>query len=255
MPVLCAGLAAYIGADSASVPTTTTDTLYQNNFEAMEKVIISLTAALGVVIGLASSHLTGKNFTPASRTATFQHNILKMSGKLDASTGEPSLRILKAMRMFTPVAMDHGQTNSNLSLMVTASSLAHPYSALISALMSAYGSLHFGAQEMGYHMLEKLQGPGDIEAFLERKKKTKERIHGFGHRSFKTADTRLSYTLDVLEELGGEATVPLLTVAKNLVHAVENDDYFRKRSLKPNGDIYGLFVFVAMFVQFASRPR
>lgn len=245
MPLLAAGLSAYMAADPYSIPTLVGKTLYHGNATQTDASIIATTAAYAVAFGLACSHLSGKEFTPPSAHEYFYHNFLTMAGNVDTDTGHPLPSILRALREWAPVILDHGQTNSTFAMAVTASSLTHPIAALTSSMLSGYGELHFGAQETAYRTLEKIGSRENVSAYLDRVKIGKERIHGFGHRSYKTVDVRVPYGLKLLEQLG-EERAPLLGVAKELHRAVVTDEFFKKKGLNPNVDIYGQLVYVAM---------
>ena len=243
--MLAAGLAAYIAADPYSIPTFACKTLYHGNPTVIDAAVISTAAAYAVVLGLVASHRANKDFVPPNMSESFYYNLLTMMGNVNFATGRPSVKTLRSMRKWGSVIPDHGQTNSTLAMSVTSSALADPLSSLISALMAGYGPLHFGAQEAAYRTMQKIQTPDNVHAYLEQVKQGKERMHGFGHRSYKTVDPRIPNALSVLEDLGTDR-VPLLRVARELDRAVQNDEFFRKRKLKANADLYGQFIYVAM---------
>lgn len=97
--------------------------------------------------------------------------------------------------------MDHGLANSTFSLHVTASTLAYLIPALISSLASASDPLHFGTQEAGYKTIVGLGGPENVPKLMEKVKRGEHRLHGFGHRTYKGVDPRVSRALLLLKEL------------------------------------------------------
>jgi len=212
----------------------------------VDAAIISTTAALAVVYGLVVTHLEGRSFVWPDRNQTFYYNLLLMMGKVDEASERPRREHLEAMCGWGSIIADHGQAASTFGLSVTASTLGDPISALISALMAAYGPLHFGAQEAAYTTMQQIGTPSNVPAYLERIKQGKERMHGFGHRSYKARDPRVVNATRILDSLGGEDSIPFYAVAKELERAVLNDEFFQKRNLQANADLYGQFAYVAM---------
>ena len=246
MPILAAGLTAYIAADPLSIPSFTGKTIYHGHAKAVDAAIIKITSAFAVVLGLVANHRKGGSFVRPDPNKSLYWNVLTMMGNVDATTGQPTESRLKAMREWGTALADHGQAASTLAMAVTASTLTDPISALISGLLTAYGPLHFGAQETAYGNVKKIGSVENVPAFIESIKQGKDRMLGFGHRNYKARDPRAVNAIKILEDLGGEDTVPEYAIAKELERAVSNDEYFKKRNLKANADLYGQFIYVAM---------
>jgi citrate synthase len=245
MTLVIAGLTAYIADDPALMPSFTGRTVYHKNADRVDKAVVDTVAAVGAVVAVADCHRTGTTFTPASPERTFYENLFVMMGRVDQRTGNPDPKRLSCFRRWGNVIPDHGITNSTFSLRVTASSLADPVSCLISSLATACGPLHFGAQEAAFRTTMAVRVPQNVPALIERAKSGESRLHGIGHRSYNVVDPRIGPMLGLLRELGTE-NIPYLNVAEEIDRITSVDEYFTKRNLKPNADLYNQFFYVAL---------
>jgi citrate synthase len=243
MPMILAGLAAYIGSDTESIPAFKGGNIYHGNPEKIDQAIIKTVAAYGVCVGLAASHRKGIKFTPASPDKSYFENIFTMMGNVNPSTGQPDPLILSCFQRAAVVNSDHGMTQSTFVFLATASSLPDPISCLISALAAAYGPLHFGATESAYKVIEKVSRPENVPALIDEVKRGEQRLFGYGHRQ-KTIDARLPFIKKLVKEMD-IASNPLLKVADEIDRIAGNDKYFTKRGLNANADFYGVFFYIA----------
>ena len=245
MPMVFAGLAAYLGSNPHMIPASNGGNIYQGNVEKTDQAIIKTVAAYAVVVGLAASHRRGIKFTPASKECTYIENLFRMMGMVDSTTGRPDPMKLSCFRRFTALNMDHGMALAVFSTLVTASSLTDPISCLIASLAAAYGPLHFGATEAAHITLCSIGGKANVPAFIEEIKQGKRKLFGYGHRTYKGTDPRVRPIKELVEDSGANAD-PLIEVAKEIERLASADDFFKSRGLHPNADFYGNFVFTAM---------
>ncbi len=245
MPMVLAGLAAYMGCNPASIPASNGGNIYHGNAKNVDEGIIKTVAAYAVVVGLAASHRKGIKFTPASTRNTYYENLFVMMGIVNPSSGRPDSLQLSCFRRFAVLNADHGMTLSTFVLLATASSLADPMSCLISAIAAAYGPLHFGAPEAACRTLDQIGDPENVPPFIEEVKRGERRLFGFGHRIYKAVDPRLGPIKDLLAELDAAAN-PLLKVAQEIERVASADEYFKTRHLNANADFYGHFIFTSM---------
>lgn len=251
MPMLVAGLAAYLGNDLDSIPAFNGGNIYHGDVEKTDEAILDTVAAYAVVMGIAGSHRRGIEFTPPSEHRGYFQNLFTMMGLVDPGTTIPNPLKLSCFRRLAVINSDHGMALSIFANLVTASSLADPISGLIGALTAAYGPLHFGAPEAAYKTIGKIGGVENIPGFLEEVKSGKRRLFGYGHRTYKTVDPRLTPIKSTLLELDMEAD-PLLKIAREIDRLSSTDEYFTKRNLHANGDFYGCFCFIGMSVDYSK---
>lgn len=251
MPMVIAGLSAWLASEPDSIPSLAAKNIFHGNLEKVNEAIIRTIASYGVVLGLTISYRKGCEFTPPSPDKTFYENIFIMSGNVESSTAQPNPTKLSCFRRWGPVIVDHGMTNSTFALRVASSSLTDPISSLIGALTACSGLLHFGAQEAAYRTIAKVGIPENVPTLIEKVKRKELRLYGYGHASYKTIDPRVAPVLKLLKELGTDS-IPFFDVAEAIHTATKRDEYFVKRDLFPNVDHYSQFFYPTLWVLNAS---
>ncbi|KAL9036214.1 MAG: hypothetical protein Q9214_006235, partial [Letrouitia sp. 1 TL-2023] len=244
VPMILAGLCAYMGSDSTKLPTYMGGNIYHNSLPLVDTGIVRTLAAYSVVIGLATSHRYRKKFTPADPDGSWLSNLLLMMGFVDPKTGKPNSIHVAAIQRTWVLSADHGATNSTSAMLLTASTLADPLSCLISAISAGYGPLHFGATEVAYKVIKGIGSVDRVPALIDSVKRGEQRLFGYGHRIYKTVDPRVAFAKQILEDLKTKSE--LLDVAKEIDRIASTDDYFIKRNLSANADLYGVFIFIAL---------
>jgi citrate synthase len=134
---------------------------------------------------------------------------------------------------------EHTINASTFSVLVTASTLASPYSVIAAAIGTLSGPLHGGANQRVLEMLEEIGSPDKVEAYIDKKLANKEIIWGMGHREYKTKDPRAKFLEklvdQVLESKGGDVN-PLLETAKEVERVSE--DRLAHKGVYANVDFY-----------------
>ena len=141
---------------------------------------------------------------------------------------------------------DHGMALSVFAALVTASSRTDPFSSLITAIAAAHGPLHFGAAESAQRMLRQIGHPANVAAFLDEVKAGKQKLFGYGHRTYKGIDPRVHPIRTILQDLPNRSN--FVEIAEAIEVATGTDEYFQSRHLYPNADFYGNFVFRSVLV-------
>ena len=85
---------------------------------------------------------------------------------------------------------EHTINASTFSTMVTASTLANPFSSIASGVGTLAGPLHGNANENVLLMLDEIGSPKNARTWIENRLKNKQVIWGMGHREYKTKDPR-----------------------------------------------------------------
>ncbi|RAL04653.1 putative citrate synthase [Aspergillus ibericus CBS 121593] len=245
LPLIIAGLSAYLACRPNMIPTSRDANLYRSNMEVTDHAIIQTVAVYAVVFGLVNSHRKGVPFTPPTRGKSYYENLFTMAGMIDPTTGRPDPPKLSSFRRFAMLNSDHGMALTVFSALTTASSLTDPISCLITAIGSAWGPLHFGATESAQRTLKGIGSPENVPAYIEKVKQGHEKLFGYGHRSYKGIDPRVRPIRSILNDMDLSSN-QLLEVAERIEEVCAEDDYFRKRGLYVNGDFYGNFIFAAI---------
>ncbi len=140
---------------------------------------------------------------------------------------------------------EHTMNASTFTGLVTASTLADPYTVVASSIGALKGPLHGGANEEVVLMLKEIGTPSNARAYLERKLKDKKKIMGFGHRVYKVKDPRATILQGLCERLFGECgSSPLYDVALELERAAQ--DALGEKGIYPNVDFYSGIIYDKM---------
>ena len=114
----------------------------------------------------------------------------------------PSEAMRKAFDLSLVLYAEHELNASTFSARVTVSTLSDIYSGIVAAIGTLKGSLHGGANEEAWKVLEQVGSPEKAETWIQDALARKERIMGFGHRVYKTGDPRAGILKDALHRAG-----------------------------------------------------
>lgn len=96
---------------------------------------------------------------------------------------------------------EHTVNASTFALLVSASTLANPYSAVAAAVGTLSGQLHGGANQQVMAMLRQIGSVENVRPFIEERLAKKQRIMGLGHRVYKIKDPRAVILQAIVEQL------------------------------------------------------
>lgn len=155
-------------------------------------------------------------------------------------TGEaPSDAKAKAIDVLYILYAEHEFNASTFAARVTVSTLSDMYAGVTSAIGTLRGPLHGGANEEAMHELEAIGSPGNVEKYLLPKLAKKEKIMGFGHRVYKSGDSRVPVmrrvAMELENRLGQHKWVP---ICQELEKVME-----REKKLYANADLYAAPIF------------
>ena len=140
---------------------------------------------------------------------------------------------------------EHTMNASTFAGMVTASTLADPYTVVASAIGALKGPLHGGANEEVVAMLKEIGSAGNAERYVNGKLDQKQKLMGFGHRVYKVKDPRATVLLELCVRLFNVCgTSPLYEVAV----AVEqlSAERLQDKGIYPNVDFYSGIIYDKM---------
>lgn len=239
------GLSAYLACIPDVIPATSNATIYQTDTKRADRVILQTVAAYAVVFGVVRCHRLGIAWRPPSLNQTYYENLFTMAGLVDPKTNAPDPLRVSCFRRFGNLNAEHGMALTVFTALVTASALTDPVSCLIAAVSAAHGPLHFGATESAQRTLREIAEPKNVPVFMDAVRRGKQKLFGYGHRTYKEMDPRVRPIQSILKDLT-DVHQPLLKVAEAIEQAAQKDNYFRSRGLYPNADFYGNFVFTGM---------
>ena len=119
---------------------------------------------------------------------------------------DPAPEEVKALDVSLILYAEHEFNASTFAARVIVSTLSDMHSGITGAIGALKGPLHGGANEKVMDILLAAGGPDTAEKWVRDALARKERIMGFGHRVYKTGDTRAAilktYARKAAEEIG-----------------------------------------------------
>ncbi len=145
----------------------------------------------------------GKPVIPPDKSLPFSENFFKMC------FGEvPSKEVIKAFDVSLILYAEHSFNASTFAARVIASTTSDLYSAVVGGIGALKGPLHGGANEQVMHMMLEVGDPDKARDWMLKALTDKRKIMGFGHRVYKSGDSRVptmkKYTAKMAEVAGGQ---------------------------------------------------
>ena len=129
---------------------------------------------------------SGKKIIKPKKNLTFAENFFYMCfGKV------PQKEIVKAFDVSLILYAEHSFNVSTFTARTITSSLSDIHGAITGAIASLKGPLHGGANEEVMHMMNRIKKPENALKWINNALKNKEVIMGFGHRVYKSGDSRV----------------------------------------------------------------
>ena len=243
-----AALSAWAASEPQTIPAEAGRNLYLGNMKLVDKTIIRNLAAMAVVVALVYCHQIAREFTLADPSYSLVENVLLMMGF--SHNGRPEEKAVRCLNRLWILYADHEMTNSTATFLHVGSTLSDPLSCTVAAIASAYGPLHAGAIDLAYKTFERTGCVDNVPQLISDVKAKKARLYGYGHRIYRTVDSRVKLIREIMDELSEELKVnPLMSVAMEVDRIASVDPYFVSRKLATNADLYGCFVYSALLVQ------
>ena len=149
----------------------------------------------------------------------------------------PHPTLAKALDTCLILHAEHTMNASTFSGLVTASTLADPYTVVSSAIGTLKGPLHGGAAEEVVRMLEEIGSREQVRPFLEKKLAAKQKLMGFGHRIYQVKDPRATILQKLARELVEECVPsPLFDLAEEVERVGE--ELLHAKGIHVNVDFY-----------------
>jgi citrate synthase len=211
----------------------------QNNYWSA----VRLLAKLPTIIAAHARLRRGNDYIPPRDDLSFSENFLYMlSERVPPKIWEEVLDVCWILHA------EHTMNASTFTGLVTASTLADPYTIVASSIGALKGPLHGGANEEVVVMLREIGTPVRVRAYVEQKIGEKKKLMGFGHRIYKVKDPRATILQKLCERLFKEAgTSPLYDVALEVERVAA--EHFGTKGIYPNVDFYSGIVYDKMGIE------
>ena len=205
----------------------------ENNYWSAVRLI----AKLPTIVAAYARIRRGDDHIPPRDDLTFSENFLYM-----LSEKVPEQVWSQVLDSCLILHAEHTMNASTFAGMVTASTLADPYTVVSSSIGALKGPLHGGANEEVVEMLREIGTPGRVRAYLERKLKDKQKIMGLGHRVYKVKDPRATILQTLCERLFKECGAsPLYEVALEVERVAM--ELLAEKEVHPNVDFYSGIIY------------
>ena len=157
-----------------------------NTPEANMRKAIRIFAKTPTAIAAFFRSRKGKKLIPPKKNLSFSENFFHMCfGKI------PNKEIVKAFDVSLILYAEHSFNVSTFTARTITSSLSDIHGAIVGAIASLKGPLHGGANEEVMHMMSKINSSGNAKKWINRALDNKEVVMGFGHRVYKSGDSRV----------------------------------------------------------------
>jgi len=160
----------------------TTDSSPKANMRKIMRIFAKTPTAIAAFFRVRK----GKKIIKPKKELSFSENFFYMCfDKI------PQKEIVKAFDVSLILYAEHSFNVSTFTARTITSSLSDIYSAITGAIASLKGPLHGGANEEVMNMMKKIKTPNKAKSWLIDTLNKKEVVMGFGHRVYKSGDSRV----------------------------------------------------------------
>ena len=198
---------------------------------------VRLIAKLPTIVAAYSRLRHGDEFIPPREDLSLAENFLYM---LTGRKPDPvPARVLDVCLI---LHAEHTMNASTFSGLVTASTLADPYTVVASAIGTLTGPLHGGANEAVVDMIREIGSVEKVRPYLEKKVAAKQKIMGLGHRIYKVKDPRAYVLQQMAQKLSAHlGPSPFYEVVQEVERVGE--ELLGAKGVRPNVDFYSGVVY------------
>ena len=144
----------------------------------------------------------------------------------------PAKEVIKAFDVSLILYAEHSFNASTFATRVITSTTSDIYSAVCGGIGALKGPLHGGANEQVMHMLKEIGEVKNAKDWILDALKNKRKIMGFGHRVYKSGDSRVptmrKYAEKIASFTGGEKWIQISNILR--------DTMIKEKNIYPNLD-------------------
>jgi citrate synthase len=201
---------------------------------------VRLIAKLPTIVAAFARIRHGDDHIPPRDDLNFSENFLYM-----LSDRKPDRLVADVLDTCLILHAEHTMNASTFCGLVTASTLADPYTVVASAIGALKGPLHGGANEEVIAMLREIGAVERVRPYLEARLKAKQPIMGFGHRVYKVKDPRAVLLQQLAQKLFAHCgKSPLYELAEEVERV--GLGLLSAKGVYPNVDFYSGIVYDQM---------
>jgi 2-methylcitrate synthase len=201
----------------------TSDSSHDSNMRKALRIFAKTPTALAAFYRIRK----GQKIIKPKKDLSFAENFFYMCfGKV------PQKEIVKAFDVSLILYAEHSFNVSTFTARTITSSLSDIHGAITGAIASLKGPLHGGANEEVMHMMKKIKKPENALKWINNALKNKEVVMGFGHRVYKSGDSRVP---TMREYFGKVAKIKKDKTFEKIYDIVEKV-MIKKKNIHPNVD-------------------
>lgn len=188
---------------------------------------IRLFAALPAIVAYGQRRRRGEQLIEPRDDLDYSANFLWMTfGE------EPDPVVVDAFNRSMILYAEHSFNASTFTARVITSTLSDLYSAVVGAIGALKGPLHGGANEAVLHIFDEIGEASNVVPWLDVALAEKRKIMGFGHRVYKSGDSRVPTMKAALDTLVEHYDRPEVA---ELYDALESE-FVARKGIYPNLD-------------------
>jgi citrate synthase len=205
--------------------------------EDQKRIALKLIAQIPIVTAYFHRLRCGKNVVEPDGSLGEAANFLWM---LDGE--KPGREKEETMDLCYVLHADHGMNASTFSARVTIATLSDIYSAITTAIGTLKGPLHGGANEGVIKMLQEIDTPVKVDAYVENALANKQKIMGIGHRVYRTLDPRAPHLRIMAQKLSAKVGESKWIEMSDRIAKL----MLEKKKLNANVDFYSATVYYSL---------
>jgi citrate synthase len=191
-------------------------------------------AKMPTIAAMAYKYSVGQPFVYPQNDLNYAENFLRMCFAVPAEDYKVSPVLARALDRIFILHADHEQNASTSTVRLAGSSGANPFACIAAGIACLWGPAHGGANEAALRMLEEI---GDVKRIPEYVARAKDknsgfRLMGFGHRVYKTGDSRVptmrKYAEKMAEVVGDKTWMEISRILAG--------EMLEKKNIHPNLD-------------------
>ncbi len=208
-----------------------------------QNALVKIISNMSTLVAMWTRISRGYDPIPPSKDMDYAENFMYMCFGEKADD-----EIVKLLDACLILHAEHTINASTFSTMVTASTLANPFSSIAAGVGTLAGPLHGNANENVLVMLDEIGSPKNARSWIEDRLKNKKVIWGMGHREYKTKDPRATILEQMIKTYVNK-TGHNLSERFETALEVESicDELLSHKGVYPNVDFYSGILYAELF--------
>ena len=208
-----------------------------------QNALIKIISNMSTLVAMWTRISRGYDPIPPSNKMSYAENFMFMC--FGEESDPEIVRLLDACLI---LHAEHTINASTFSTMVTASTLANPFSSIASGVGTLAGPLHGNANENVLLMLDEIGSAKNARGWIENRLKNKQVIWGMGHREYKTKDPRATILEKMIKTYIKKNGLSLSNRFETALEVEKIcDELLSQKGVYPNVDFYSGILYSEIF--------